>query len=304
MKKVLISGATSFIGYEVVKEAIRTGWNVIAVVRRNGTKSQKLQGISNVEIVELNMDEYDKLGSMVGDVDCFVHLAWNGTRGADRNDEELQRSNYLNSMAAITSVLNAGCRKILTAGSQAEYGVHQGIITEETTCQPNTEYGKYKYKLYCEVSKICAEKQAIYIEPRIFSIYGPGDYEHTLIMDLIRKMQRKEPCNMTAGIQNWDYLYVGDAAKAIMTLCERDCESGAYNLASGDVRTLRDYVEELKYILISNSQLNFGAVPYPSTGAVSIEPDICRIKRLGWTATTKFRDGVEKLISESIFDIT
>lgn len=295
MQKLVITGATSFIGKAIIEAA--SAFQVKAVVRRNSDKADALRAMANVEVVELNMDEYAALGEIVGPSDCYIHLAWNGTRGTDRMNEELQRSNYLYGMQAIESMLKAGCKRIITAGSQAEYGNVAGIITEETQCHPNTRYGEYKLRLYEDALRLCAANGVSYKEPRIFSIYGPGDYEKTLIMSLIAKLSNNEPCDLTAGTQKWDYLHVSDAAAAIVTLATADCPDGAYNLASGDVRTLRDYIEELTQILKSDSKLNFGAIPYPDTGAVSIAPCIEKIQALtGWTAKKRFSDGIREMI--------
>ncbi len=295
MKKLVITGATSFIGKAIIQAA--SEFQIIAVVRRDSKKADRIRLLENVEVVERNMDEYSGLGEITGPADCYIHLAWNGTRGADRMNEALQRSNFIYGMQAIESMISAGCKRVITAGSQAEYGNVNGLITEETKCAPNTMYGQYKLRLFEEVSKLCVLRKVSYKEPRIFSIYGPGDYENTLIMSLLQKLSRNESCNLTAGTQKWDYLYISDAAKAIITLCTADCPDGSYNLASGDVRTLREYIEELSRILKSNSVLNFGAVPYPNTGAVSIEPCISKIQALtGWHAEKSFHDGICEMI--------
>lgn len=299
MENLVITGATSFIGKAIIRAA--SDWHVKAVVRRNSNKADDLRAMPNVEVVELNMEEYHTLADVAGPADCFIHLAWNGTRGAERMDEALQEKNYVYGMQAIESMISGGCKRIITAGSQAEYGNVSGIITEETACCPNTMYGQYKYKLYEDAHKLCAEKGVSHKEPRIFSIYGPGDYEKTLVMDLIRKMKNNEPCDLTAGTQKWDYLHVDDAARAILTLCRADCPDGAYNLASGDVRTLREYIEELRSILNSSSVMNFGAIPYPATGAVSIEPSVSKIHgQTGWHAQKNFFQGISEMVKEEV----
>lgn len=185
------------------------GWQTVAVVRKNSDKTEELKSLPNISIIELNMDEYHLLGEKAGFADCLVCLAWDGTRGASRRNESLQKT----------------------------------------------------------------------------------------IMSLINKMKSNETCEMTECIQKWDYLYVDDAVKAIFNLCTVDCPDGAYNLASGDVRQLKDYVEEMYEVLDSNSELKYGAIPYPDSGMVSIQPSIEKIcKETLWNAETKFRDGLKAII--------
>ncbi|WP_461811340.1 NAD-dependent epimerase/dehydratase family protein [Faecalimonas sp.] len=296
--KVVVTGATSFIGKQFVLSTVKKGWDIVAVVRKNSTKLSDLKRTSNLEIVELDMDEYYQIGKLTGKCDCFVHFAWNGTRGEERNNQVLQETNYKNSISAIKSIIQVGCGKIITAGSQAEYGCCEGMITEETKCCPNTQYGIYKLKVFERVKQLCEKNNVSYKEPRIFSLYGPGDYEKTLIMSLIDKMKKNEPCNLTQCVQMWEFLYFDDAVNAIIKLCEQDCPNGVYNLGSGDIRKLQEYVEEIKEILRSSSQINYGVVPYPETGMVSIVPSIDRIKKeISWKPCVSFEEGIKSIIA-------
>lgn len=114
-------------------------------------------------------------------------------------------------------------------------------------------------------------------------------------------MKKDKPCNMTECTQQWDYMYVSDVADAILTLCNGEYPSGAYNLASGDVRTLREYVEELYSIIGSKSELNYGAIPYPTTGMVSIIPGIEKMYKVtGWKSKIKFSDGVIEILTDDL----
>lgn len=297
MKKILITGATSFIGVELIKQAVARGWQTIAVVRENSEKASLLKNISNCTVCEININEYGRLGNIAGKADVFVHLAWNGTRGADRLDEAKQKSNYKYSMDAIKSALDAGIKKIILAGSQAEYGNCSGIISEATECNPNTAYGVYKLKLFNDASALCKTYGAHLKEPRFFSLYGIGDYENTLVISMLKKMLANEACDLTQCIQMWDFLYLPDAVGAVLDLCDKDCADGAYNFGSGDTRQLKEYVEEMKRITSSNSVLNYGAVPYPATGMVSIMPDISKLKKeIGWGASTSFEWGIRDIL--------
>ena len=94
MKKMLVTGATSFIGTAFLRKATESGWQITAVVRRNSKKKEQIKSFSHVNIIELNMDEYSQLGEIIETIDCFVHLAWDGTRGSQREDSELQKLNY------------------------------------------------------------------------------------------------------------------------------------------------------------------------------------------------------------------
>lgn len=301
--KICITAANCFIGYPLVKKASDLGWEVIAVVREGNKKKEDIESIANVNVVELNLEDYNIIGEKIGPVDCAVLLTWNGTRGQTRMDEKLQESNYKYNMEAVKSLVMNGCKRILTAGSQAEYGLYNEMIMEETPCRPNTAYGKYKLMLFNNSYGYCKKNGVTFIEPRFFSLYGPGDYENTMIMSSVRNMVENKLCEFTKAIQMWDYLYIDDAVEALALLCEKDCADGAYNLGSGDSRPLKAYIEEQKNYLKSNSELRFGAIPYGDAGVVSIFPCIHKLtSETGWKPKISFEDGLKRIVDTLPFE--
>ena len=294
--RICITGANSFIGRPLVTRALLLGWDVVAVVRNSDSISDIVRSFPKTEIVELSLNEYDRLGDAVGKVDCAVLLAWNGTRGQTRMNEELQQNNYAFNMAGLKGLIAKGCKRIVTAGSQAEYGLHNGMITEDTECKPNTAYGKYKLRFYLEAYQYCRDNGVSLKEPRFFSLYGPGDYENTMIMSSVKAMLLNEKCNFTEATQKWDYLYLDDAVEAVAELCYKECPDGVYNFGSGDCRSLRAYIEEQREVLNSSSDLQFGAIPYGPAGKVSIHPSVDKLKReLDWAPRVSFSEGIMRI---------
>lgn len=290
--KAVITGANSFIGQYLSKALYHRGWEIIQVVRR------PFPCENGIQQVYLPMEEYRKLGEITGGCDCFVHLAWNGTRGATRMDKVRQENNLVHSLEGVYSMLQVGCGRLITAGSQAEYGPSQVMITEETPCAPNTEYGKAKLAFYEQASKLCIAAGVDYKEPRFFSLYGPDDYEGTMIVSVLKEMLENRPCRLTQGVQMWDFLYIEDAVDALVGLCEKACSNGVYNFGSGDVRQLKEYILEMAEITNTKSELQFGAIPYPDTGMVSLWPDISKLKKeLDWSPQVRFAEGIQIVLT-------
>lgn len=294
--KVIITGANSFIGKRFAEHICNMGWEAVLVMRPGRSTDQK-----NCQVLHLSMEEYDRLGKLAGPCDCFVHLAWNGTRGDARMDRELQKMNATYSLQAVRSMLAVGCGRVITAGSQAEYGPHTEQITEDTLCIPNTEYGKAKLRFYEGVMSLCSQNGADYKEPRFFSLYGPGGFSGTMVISILENMLAGRPCQLTQGIQMWDFMYIDDAIEALTRLCWRPCPNGVYNFGSGDIRQLKDYVLEMARLTCSGSDLQFGAAPYPATGMVSLWPDISKLKReLTWEPQVTFAEGIRVIVERMI----
>lgn len=300
MERVIITGATSFIGLIFIKMALEKGLEVVAVVRPNTRKRSLLPSSPLLTVVETGMEDYSALPQLVArPCDVFFHLAWNGTRGAERMDEQMQSFSYRSSLAAALSARALGCRLFISAGSQAEYGNSCGPIGEDAICRPNTEYGKYKLRLYEELREQSAFYGFHFKEPRFFSLYGPRDFEQTLVISTLKKMLANEPCDLTACVQNWDFLYIDDAVRGVFLLMEQECADGAYNFGSGISQSLKEYVQVMAKLTQTESILRFGAIPYPATGMVSLEPVVKKLKsETGWRPQVSFQEGILKIITE------
>ena len=296
--RIVISGATSMIGAALANKLLDNNHEVVAVVRLNTKKIETINKSQNLSVVECNMEDYAELNSLIqGKVDVAVSTAWNGTRGADRNNRELQEENYKNSVSFLNIMLSKGCKKFLTAGSQAEYGLwtSKEKLKEDIIPTPNTEYGKYKLKFYEYAKDYCKSNGCILIEPRFFSLYGPKDYEGTLVISTLKKMFENKPCELTECIQLWDFLYIDDAIDGLVKLLENDVSEGVYNFGSGYSAPLKEYIMEMKEITNSDSELHYGAIPYPATGIVNVNPDVSKLINCGWAPKVSFADGIKTI---------
>ena len=286
------------IGAALANKLLDNNHEVVAVVRLNTKKIETINKSQNLSVVECNMEDYAELNSLIqGKVDVAVSTAWNGTRGADRNNRELQEENYKNSVSFLNIMLSKGCKKFLTAGSQAEYGLwtSKEKLKEDIIPTPNTEYGKYKLKFYEYAKDYCKSNGCILIEPRFFSLYGPKDYEGTLVISTLKKMFENKPCELTECIQLWDFLYIDDAIDGLVKLLENDVSEGVYNFGSGYSAPLKEYIMEMKEITNSDSELHYGAIPYPATGIVNVNPDVSKLINCGWAPKVSFADGIKTI---------
>lgn len=291
--KAVITGASSFIGLQLAKRLSIEGWDTILVMR----PGRVVNIPNNAELLQLSMEQYSMLGKLTNGCDCFIHFAWKGTRGSLRMNQEMQRENVYYSLQGIESMLNAGCGKVVLAGSQAEYGLQLEPTLEMAVCKPHTEYGKAKLALSRQVHELCIQKNVSHKLLRIFSVYGPGDHPDTMIMSILNQMLRNRPCKLTECTQMWDFLYVSDAVEAISRLCSLPCANGVYNIASSNIRPLKSYVEEMLQVTQSTSQLLFGALPYPETGKMSLWPDVSKLQQeLEWAPKVTFATGIQTTV--------
>lgn len=297
MSRIIITGATGFIGVPLVKKFTEQKHEVYAVVRPNSPNLPRIQNIAGVRIVPLDVHNIAELPSYVKEADCLIHTAWEGIRGGARMDEKIQQHNFECSMQAAKAAQTIGCYKFVGIGSQAEYGTTGEKISEETPENPTTEYGKMKLKTYRTLREQYGNANMKILWGRVFSAYGPGDTPTSLIETCVQAMQENKELLLTECVQDWNYVYIDDVVEAIYRLTiTKECE-GIYNIASKDNRSLKDYVLELKKILRSDSRIRFGAIPYGEGGPVGFKVDIHKLcKKLHWEPEISFADGIQKKI--------
>lgn len=295
--KIVITGANSFIGKEFIHELekekrVENGIDIIEIIRKETDIED-----DNQKII-MEMEKYDQLDKYLKKIDVLVALAWDGTRGETRGDSERQQKNVECNTHLIEIAGKLGCKKVILAGSQAEYGRAIDVpITERTESKPVSEYGKAKWKLYTLAEKICEKYGMKLYEPRFFSLYGKGDYEQTLISQAVKKMKNNELCEFTECKQQWNYLHIQDAVRGMIDLIKKDAEPGIYNFASYDTRQLKDYVLEIKNILKSNSEIRFGARPYGKEDIGDIQPSVEKlVSETGWRPSISFDEGIKSMI--------
>lgn len=290
MMRAVVSGASGFLGVHLVKELLRRGWTVFGVIRPNSPNASRLPKHENFCAINLDIADISQISSFVGHCDGFFHLAWEGIRGAARNNRDIQQNNLRNSITALKAAAEMNCEFFMTSGSQAELGVNSSDESESAICAPTCEYGRAKAE-FLEISQnFTAENGIRLIWARIFSLYGRYDFDGSLINVALRKMSNNQPVSLTPCTQMWNFMNVRDAAEAIAEIALRGF-CGIANIADITSNPLCEYIMKMREILHSKSELKFGEIPFPSTGAVELKPDTTLMQRY-FTPKIPFEKGI------------
>ena len=301
--KYVITGATSFLGQELIRTLAQGGAEVYAVCR----SADKLRAEVREQCspIELQLSDYTVLPERITNADVFIHLAWDGTGHEGRNNPEVQQRNVTYAKDAMRSAHAMGCQLFVMAGSQAEYGSTFEPQKEDMLCEPFSEYGKAKLQVWKECSELANELGIKYIHLRIFSLFGEYDHPYTLVMSCIEKMKRNVPIDLSACTQNWNFLYAQDAAEMIKRLSDYSLQQeplipGIYNIASDDSRPLKEFTERMRELTKTSSELHYGAMPLSNT-VVSLQPDMSKLHAaIGDIPQHSFDTVIESIIKEGV----
>lgn len=297
--RIVITGATGAVGTALIAEGIRQNVEMLVICRKASKRRQQIPDHPLVKVLELNMEEYETYQPPEGEMpyDVFYHFAWGGTTGDGRNDCEIQEKNIRYALDAAALAKRFGCSAFVGAGSQAEYGRVEGNLNSQTPAFPENGYGMAKLCAGQMTRLYCRQAGMRHVWTRILSIYGPGDGAGSMVMSAIHRLLAGETPAFTKGEQQWDYLYSGDAAKALLLLGEKGHDGGVYCLGSGKARPLADYIGMLRDAIDPRLSVALGAVPYAPGQVMYLCADIAKLKEdTGFAPEVSFEEGIKKTI--------
>lgn len=300
MRRAILTGATGAVGTALVKKLVSNGTEVLVFVRPDSVRKSNILNNSLVSVLECGMSDYASVENNTGKAyDAFYHLAWSGTVGSGRNDMKQQASNIKYALDAVDIAHKFGCKVFIGAGSQAEYGRHDGKLKPNTPCFPENGYG---------MAKLCAGQMTRerahqlgmkHIWARILSVYGPNDSPLSAMNVIVDKLLAGEKPSLTAGEQVWDYLYADDAAEALSRMAESGKDGMIYPLGSGNAYPLRQYFEMMRDAVDKDLPLGLGELPYAENQIMYLQADLTALTNdTGFEPKVSFEEGIARVVQK------
>ena len=260
--KVLVTGATGFIGNYVITELLKYNFDVIAsgVETKKEIHSEWL-GKVTYKHADLNENREDWF-SYFNKPDIIIHLSWEGLPNY-RELFHIER-NLPNNYFFLKKMIENGLKKVVVIGTCFEYGIQTGLLKEDLETKPNNPYGLAKdclRKFIYELQKnIDFDLKWI----RLFYMYGKGQSHNSILSQLEAALKRDDKIfNMSGGEQLRDYLLVEKVAEYIVKISMQDKISGIINCCSGKPVSIKELVENYLAEKNKSIELNLGYYPYP-----------------------------------------
>lgn len=223
-----------------------------------------------------------------------INLGWHGTSGALRGEYKVQIENIKSSCELFERSAENGCHRFINAGSIMEYEIIPSLYTDENNFGINTLYSAGKLSADLMLQSMAARYNVAYNNIIISNIYGPGEKSQRFLNTILRKMMKNEHISMTEGKQKYDFIYIDDAVRAIEYIIRNGSHFSRYYIGNSQQRSLREYVEEMKEVLLSDSSIGYGEVPYVDNGFLYENLDCSKLERMGFKIETSFSDGILK----------
>jgi nucleoside-diphosphate-sugar epimerase len=297
-RTVLVTGATGFIGTNVVRALLRLGSYVHATVQ----PTSSLWRLEDVRArIHLSVAGLTHFAALEGAFQAarprvVLHLAT--PRGHDESDRarlfDVTMTGALH-LARLARTFEV--ESVVVAGSSLEYGPSERPLTEESPIEPVTAHGLAKAAASLLWERAARDGGLRVCILRLSHVYGPWESPHRLLPSAVRAVHSGMPLSLTAGSARRDWVFVGDVVDAFARAVGLDVSGQVINVGSGQEHTNADVVASVSAAMKRPIATSIGAFPLRATDPVRRRIDCGKARRLlGWVPTTPLSAGVQRSI--------
>jgi len=258
--RVLVTGASGWLGGRVVGMLLEAGASVTAGVRAPTGQSAEPNQAGQLREIPVDVVDADRVAHAVDAVDVVVHCAAYGAKPEQGDVRRMFEVNVMGTALVHEAVRRRGIRMV-HVGSAMEYGESRTPVDEATPLLPLGSYAVSKAASSLLVLGVPSEACVL----RLFNLFGGGDRTGRLAAAILRGARDGRPIALSHGAQRRDFLHVDDAARAIASVAL--CPAGAFparralNVCSGTPKTVKEFATEMADALGVRDLLRFGAIP-------------------------------------------
>ena len=293
-KKILITGATGFIGYHLAKYCLKLNWSVTSISTKKPIKTRKLK---NVEYLICDLYDKNKLNKKLSlDFDYVVNLAGY----VDHSKKKKTLYSHFNGCKNISEIfLKKKIKKFIQIGSSIEYGKNLSPQKENLDNRKIFSiYGKAKLMSTNYLLSLYKKHHFPVSVLRLYLVYGPFQDRNRVIPIVIDNALKSKEFDCSLGTQFRDFVYVDDVVNGIIkSLKNKKTNGQIINLGAGKPIMIKDIILKICKI-IGTGKPQFGKIKFRKDEIKNLYPSITKAKDiLNWMPKVKINLGIKKTIN-------
>jgi nucleoside-diphosphate-sugar epimerase len=301
-RRVLVTGATGFIGSWLTRSLLEKGFKV-GIIKRDDSSPWRIEDLVNqLAVYNHDLSDTDSIHEAFVDFkpDIVFHLATYYTVEHKLAEiPTLINTNVLATVNLLEAAKDSQTKLFVNTSSCFVYKQKSTQLSETDELSPLNLYAATKL----QAEETCTYYAETYALPtvtfRLFPPYGPADNERKLIPFLIKNyLQNKSP-DLTTGKQQWDFIYVNDIVDAYIRLLGNEFKGKhqVFNIGTGNAVSLREVASTIGQILGSKVQPNWGKVPHRKNEVWFTSANISKANAiLNWQPKTSLHQGLASTI--------
>lgn len=292
-KKILIAGATGFIGYHLSKKCVKLGWNVTSLSSKNPVSKKKVKGVNYIILDITKKKNFFKIKDKF---DYVVNLAGY----VDHSDKKKTlKSHYEGCKNIANFFLDKKIIRFVQIGSSIEYGklISPQIENEKIFQSTFSVYGKAKLLSTKYLLKLYKKHKFPATILRLYLVYGPYQDLNRVVPITIKNSLLNKKFYCSEGQQLRDFTYIDDVIDAILkTLKQNEANGKIFNIGSNKPIKIRDLINKIRYLVGSGKPI-FGKVKMRKDETMALYPSITKAQKiLCWKPKINLIKGLKKTI--------
>lgn len=270
-RRVLVTGASGYIGRHVVKSLFDRGDDVSIVSSGADDFDGKVQRLGE------DFSALD-IGQIVETCDSCIHLAW---RDGFQHNSDAHMANLSAHYRFLSSLSAAGLKNLSVIGTMHEVGYWEGAIDEHTPTKPYSLYGIAKNSLRQSLTTRLQNSQTDFRWLRVFYITGDDKHSQSVFGKILRSHEEgSHVFPFTSGRNQCDFIDVAELGNQIVTADAQSAILGVINCCSGYPEALADRV--LRFLSEHNidMHLQYGAFPDRAYDSPYVWGDASKIQQI------------------------
>jgi nucleoside-diphosphate-sugar epimerase len=301
-KRVIVTGATGFVGANLARRLVHDGHEVHLFVRQ-GYAPWRIEAIrAHVRLHAVNLADEEALSRSVGSVrpDWVFHLAAYGAYPHQSDPRQMVQTNITGTMNLVSACLRTGFEALVNTGSSSEYGFKDHGPSETEWLEPNSHYAVTKASATL-FSRYMAQSHRVHLPTlRLYSVYGPYEEPTRLMPTLVVRGWRGELPPLVRPDIARDYVYVDDIIDAYLLAASLPSqELGAiYNVGTGLQTSLREVVDVARRVMAIPVEPQWGSMEERIWDTAVWVSDNRKIRaRLGWRPRYDVEEGFRQMVN-------
>lgn len=287
--KVLVTGATGFLGSNLVKALLAQGHQVVAI-KRSSSKTTRIQSITHkIKTYDIDCCSLVDLFREEGKIDAIIHTAASYGRSGE-NTYAVAMANTFFPLQLLETAADHGCKFFINTDTCLPKNISRYSLSKSHFL----EWGRF----FADQEKFC------FINTKLEHFYGPGDDESKFVTWVINGCLQNVPeLKLTAGEQRRDFIYIDDVVRAFTLILQSLGNLGnqwfqQYELGSGRTESIKKIVSMIHEICQSKTHLAFGVLPYRKNEVFESTSDATSLKKLGWSPKISLSEGLKMTIAQ------
>lgn len=298
--RILLTGGTGFIGRYVLDQLLSTNHEIFAV----SSKAQPSSINASVKWIKADLLTEADCQKVCSEsrADILIHLAWYTTPGKYWHAME----NFEWSIATVQLLKtfnDHGGRRVVIAGTCAEYDWSHGYCTEDVTpTAPSSIYGQCKDATR-RITKAFAKGSGLeWAWGRLYFPFGHGEFANRLLPSVINSLLSNQPVLCSHGRQYRDFMPVEEAASAFFHLACKTSVQGEFNISSGHPVSISDLIEHCVKYLNPEIVPEYGAIAVPENDPPLLIGNNLKLMETGWRQQIDWRTALDRMIEKYRLD--